>query len=121
MLSEKTDRPPEERARRPRVAPPAIVRAARRVAGRLARLFGSLSEPDPDWFNSGDDICYTAGNVGIGTTSPQYRLDAQEDTAGLARFSLSNPNTGAYYQTDLRVGRGTDTNDIYIGTSGVSA
>jgi hypothetical protein len=73
VLTEKTVPPPEEKARRPRVAPRAIVRAARRVASRLARLFSPLSEPDPDWVNcgsSGNDICYTDGNVGIGATSP---------------------------------------------------
>ena len=72
MLTEKTVQSPEEKARRPKAAPSAIVRAARRAAGRLARLFGSLSEPDPDWFNSGDDICYTAGNVGIGMANPVW-------------------------------------------------
>ena len=65
-----TEKPSERKEKKPR--PRAIVRAARRVAGRLARLFGSLSEPDPDWFNSGDDICYTAGNVGIGMANPVW-------------------------------------------------
>ena len=49
----------------------AIVRATRSLAACLARLFSSLSDNDADWFNSGDDICYTAGNVGIAPTSPE--------------------------------------------------
>ena len=60
------------------------------------------------------------GNVGIGTTSPSFRLDCVNNVAGLARFSLSNPNAGMT-QTDLRIGAGSSTNDIFIGIVGTTS
>jgi hypothetical protein len=68
--NDKTVRPPEEKARHPKAAPRAIVRAARRVAGRLARLFLALSDDYADWVPGDGQIYYTGGNVGIGATSP---------------------------------------------------
>lgn len=84
------------------------MRAARSVAARVARLFSPLSDNDPNWFNSGDDICYTAGNVGIGTTTPYRSLEVaaggadaytngptlslfdNEGYSGTRRFTLQN-------------------------------
>ena len=56
----------------------------------------------------------TSGNVGIGTASPGFKLDAVNSVAGLARFSFSNPNAGMT-QTDIRIGAGTNINDLFLG------
>lgn len=56
----------------------------------------------------------TTGRVGAGTATPAFNLDAVDNVAGLGRFSFTNPNAGMT-QTDVRVGAGTNSNDVFIG------
>lgn len=44
-------------------------------------------------------------------------ITATTDQTSLFRHSLSNTNTSAFNQVDLRIGRGTSTQDIFIGTN----
>jgi len=62
------------------------------------------------WISSGNDIYYTAGNVGIGTTGPLDKLHINgnglvrvnvEATTGDARFLAKTNNAGTYTVFDL--------------------
>ena len=66
--------PRREKSRPPSPVTHVIVRAARRVAGRLARLFKSLSDDYADWVPDDGQISYTGGNVGIGATTAPHPL-----------------------------------------------
>ncbi len=62
-------------------------------------------------------LATVSGRVGIGTASPSYVFQATQNTAGLARYGFFNTNTTAYQQTDIDIGRGTASADLYIGTN----
>jgi hypothetical protein len=63
------------------------------IGAGLALAGGTLSATatDPLWTQSGNNIYYNSGNVGIGTTNPLYQLQVNATNAKLA---LSN---GSYY------------------------
>lgn len=74
-----------------------------------------------------EHVVYASGKHEWGSGSAardylMYRGDVnvfylQHDVAGLFRTSFTNPNSGAFRQTDLRVGRGTDSQDVYFGVN----
>lgn len=53
------------------------------------------------------------GNVGIGTTTPAYPLDAKANINALARFHFENTNAGADNRSDIAIG--SNGGKMYMG------
>ena len=54
-----------------------------------------VSDPAGQWVTSGTDLTYTAGNVGIGTTSPSVLLHVSSSGDTIARVTSADGN-GAF-------------------------
>ncbi|MEI6305121.1 MAG: hypothetical protein WCP09_03870, partial [Candidatus Taylorbacteria bacterium] len=75
------------------------------------------------WTTNGSSVYYNGGNVGIGTTSPAYKLDVN----GTGRFTsnLTIPS-GTAISPGLKVGNGTagvmgsGTNDVALVSNGIN-
>lgn len=72
------------------------------------------------WATNGTDVFYTAGNVGLGTTSPQYRLDVS-GTLRSTDIRATNITSTSLVVTNITVPNLTTTNVTVaslIGTNG---
>ena len=81
-----------------------------RIASVPFALQTGSAAPDNDWTISGDDIYKESGNVGIGTTSPDYPLDvvgylSVEPSAGSGSYAKFG---SASYKAQLLFHDGTD-------------
>ena len=64
------------------------------IGSSTVALGGSMTLGDlglTPWTESGNDIYYTTGNVGIGTNDPDYTLDVDGDAAISGDLTVSNP------------------------------
>ena len=59
------------------------------------------------WARSGNNLFYTSGSVGIGTSSPAYTLDLSENSSTIRLVSENNG-------TAIRIGAGCNSNDITL-------
>jgi hypothetical protein len=66
-----------------------FVRAGGTAANRYVARFKNAADSDVMWIDKG-------GNVGIGTTSPSYKLDVLGSSGALAKFSDGTTNTFIY-------------------------
>jgi len=72
------------------------------------------SGTDGDWDFSGDDIYRVTGNVGIGTTAPDARLDVMDSTGVAAVNAKSEGGSGSKYGGEFEaVGEGTNNIAVY--------
>lgn len=62
----------------------------------------------------GTNIFPATGNVGIGTTSPDWKLVVQDNFDGYARSAFQNVNTGANRRQDIMISTG-GSEGIYLG------
>lgn len=63
----------------------------------------------------------TIDNTSIGATTPASGVfstfTATRSVAGSVRYSFENTEATAFRQTDIRIGRGTNTQDVYLGVN----
>ncbi|BCW96840.1 MAG: hypothetical protein KatS3mg018_2322 [Fimbriimonadales bacterium] len=72
-------------------------------SGQVLKWNGSVWAPANDdigtslWQASGSDIFYNAGNVGIGTSNPLYRLHVETNTGDRAIYGFHTATSGTTY------------------------
>lgn len=66
---------------------------------------------------SGAIIEFLQGATLVGSISSTGSLILTRNFSGLVRHQLLNPATSDFYQTDLQIGRGTASHDLYIGVN----
>ncbi len=76
------------------------------------------TEGDDDWQTSGDDIYHDVGNVGIGTWTPEVRLDVLGGGEAAARFQ--NSSSGSSFAVEGRNLGGTAGGFLAGSSIGVS-
>jgi hypothetical protein len=89
----------------------------------LMLCFGDASSTQAQWTTSGNDVykTNTAGNVGIGTTSPGAKLHVEQSTAGFGStvvgtfFTPDTVNGGSRGIQILGTGVGTAGGDVAVG------
>ncbi|HWP31461.1 MAG TPA: hypothetical protein VNK96_07050 [Fimbriimonadales bacterium] len=71
------------------------------ATGQVLKWNGTAWSPDTDlrdalWQATGSDIFYNAGNVGIGSSSPTYRLDVETSTGPAAILGMHATGIGVF-------------------------
>ena len=74
------------------------------------------TEGDDDWQVNGDDIHHDVGNVGIGTATPEARLDVLSGGEAAARFQSSS--SGSSFAVEGR-NLGGSAGGFFAGTSSI--
>ena len=78
-----------------------------RIKGDILTTTVTESFGDELWARSGNNLFYTSGSVGIGTSSPAYTLDLSENSSTIRLVSENNG-------TAIRIGAGGNSNDITL-------
>ena len=78
-----------------------------RIKGDILTTTVTESVGDELWARSGNNLFYTSGSVGIGTSSPAYTLDLSENSSTIRLVSENNG-------TAIRIGAGGNSNDITL-------
>ena len=94
----------------------------------IALLAGASTASAGTWTSSGDDVYYTGGNVGIGTSTPWAPLAIQASSTDMFTFCHANPNGdclgGTYVESDgtgsFYVGDGLGTGGVGLRSNGDS-
>jgi hypothetical protein len=71
---------------------------------------------DSLWTNSSGNATYTAGSVGIGTTSPDAKLEVKENIADVG-FRMSNIHQTTGDKNSIRFGFKDSANNEYVGAA----
>ena len=78
-----------------------------RIKGDILTTTVTESFGDELWARSGNNLFYTSGSVGIGTSSPAYTLDLSENSSTIRLVSENNG-------TAIRIGAGGNSNDVTL-------
>ncbi len=86
------------------------------LSDRLAINYGTSKVP---WSNSEKVSITREGNVGIGTTSPGYKLDVAEKIRMVAGLKIT-PTTSSLYNQDGALSYYSTSNGVYLNGAGAS-
>ena len=78
-----------------------------RIKGDILTTTVTESFGDELWARSGNNLFYTSGSVGIGTSSPAYTLDLSENSSTIRLVSEDDG-------TAIRIGAGGNSNDVTL-------
>jgi hypothetical protein len=82
------------------------------IVGLVVVLMTSAASPAwGQWANCSGGVCYTSGNVGIGTTTPSFPVTiVYSDNAFGRGIELQNTNSGTYAITGIALNNGSGSN-----------
>ena len=78
-----------------------------RIKGDIISTAVTESFGDELWHRTGNNLYYTSGSVGIGTSTPAYTLDLSENSSTIRLVSENNG-------TAIRIGAGSNSNDVTL-------